>query len=241
MYQVAEIYKTVQGEGMHTGRPAIFVRFAGCNLWNGREGNRHRPACAAWCDVVPLETQIQEFGIAKTATPGHASFASTDGTGGGHYDATTLAAKVEQLWDSALPPFVVLTGGEPTLQIDKELAGEFMRRAFSVSVETNGTRNTPLPDDWHITVSPKGAYEVVRRRGTELKLVFPQKEAEAAPAVWEGLYYQGLINFTRFYLQPLEVPDEAEWSHNIKTVLDYVIARPFWRVSLQTHKLVGLP
>lgn len=231
------MYKTVQGEATNTGRVAVFVRLRGCNLWNGRNDKRDRPACAAWCDVVPLEEQVP-------GEAGRTSFARTDGPNGGTMTPTGLRRRIAELWDAPGRPFVVLTGGEPTMQLmDPEV---FTALAdCDVAVETNGTMAVQLPASWFVTVSPKGAYEVARLFGDELKLVYPQLEPEAQPEVWEDLARVGVAQFDRYYLQPMEplpgLTHDAVWYENTERTLEHVAAHPFWRVSVQTHKLLNLP
>ena len=216
-YSVKEIYLTLQGEGWHTGRPAVFCRFAGCNLWSGREPDRATATCR-FCDT---------------------EFVGTDGPGGGVFDtAHALARAVDRLWpdnggrnggknDSGR--FVVCTGGEPLLQLDEALIGALHERGFEVAVETNGTLPAPEGLDW-ICVSPKAGAELALRTGDELKLVYPQSGAE--PDAFEDL------NFRHFLLQPMDGDRRAE---NTRAVLDYCLAHPRWRMSVQTHKYLGIP
>jgi 7-carboxy-7-deazaguanine synthase len=208
-YAVKEIYATLQGEGAHTGRRAVFLRFAGCNLWTGREEDRATAQCN-FCDT---------------------DFVGMDGPGGGRFrDGAALAAAVEAEW-GAEPAnrYVVCTGGEPLLQIDSPLIDELHARGFEIGVETNGTQLPPPGLDW-ICVSPKADTEIVLREGNELKLVFPQKLAP--PERFEGL------RFEHFFLQPMDSPAQAD---NIQAAAAYCLAHPQWRLSLQTHKLIGLP
>lgn len=208
-YAVKEIYTTLQGEGAHTGRRAVFLRFAGCNLWTGREDDRATAQCN-FCDT---------------------DFVGMDGPGGGRFrDAAALAAAVEAEW-GAEPAnrYVVCTGGEPLLQLDAPLIDELHARGFEVGVETNGTQLPPPGLDW-VCVSPKADTEIVLREGNELKLVFPQ--SLAPPERFEGL------GFDHFFLQPMDGPAQAE---NIQAAAAYCLAHPKWRLSLQTHKLIGLP
>jgi 7-carboxy-7-deazaguanine synthase len=212
MYSVKEIYYTLQGEGANTGRAAIFCRFSGCNLWTGREQDRATATCK-FCDT-------QFFG--------------TDGPGGGKFEtAGELADKVAATWPSATAlrarPLVVCTGGEPLLQLNEELIGEFHRRGFEVAVETNGTQVPPLGLDW-ICVSPKAGTELVVKSGNELKLVYPQ--ANAAPEQFEKL------NFDWLFLQPM---DGLERDRNTRLALNYCLEHPQWRLSLQTHKMLQIP
>jgi 7-carboxy-7-deazaguanine synthase len=212
-YTVKEIYLTLQGEGWHTGRTAVFCRFAGCNLWSGLERDRAAATCG-FCDT---------------------EFVGTDGPGGGRFaDAGDLADAIAALWPKngghhGAAPFVVCTGGEPLLQLDAALIGNLHDRGFEVAVETNGTLPAPEGLDW-ICVSPKAGAELVLRSGDELKLVYPQ--AGARPEAFVGL------KFRHFSLQPM---DGAARTENTRKVLDYCLAHPRWRVSLQTHKYLGIP
>jgi len=212
-YSVKEIYYTLQGEGVHAGRPAVFLRFTGCNLWTGREQGRHRGpgGCSAWCDT---------------------DFVGTDGPGGGRFEtAAALVAAVREAWPETPRgrPFVVCTGGEPLLQLDDELVAALHGAGFEVAIETNGTRVPPRGIDW-ICVSPKAASELVMRAGHELKLVFPQSGAE--PERFEDL------DFAHFLLQPRD--DEAR-HENTAAAVRYCLEHPQWRLSLQTHKSLGIP
>lgn len=209
-YKVKEIYYTLQGEGAHTGRAAVFCRFTGCNLWTGREEDRHKAICQ-FCDT---------------------DFWGTDGLNGGHYPTPeSLAEKVISLWpaNTAGKPYVVCTGGEPMLQMDDELVEAFHEQGLEVAIETNGTIPVLEIIDW-ICVSPKAGSELVQLHGNELKLVYPQSGAE--PHLFENL------DFTHFYLQPMDSPKQAE---NIAATVEYCKANPKWRLSVQTHKLVGIP
>lgn len=209
-YKVKEIYYTLQGEGAHTGRAAVFCRFTGCNLWTGREEDRHKAICQ-FCDT---------------------DFWGTDGLNGGHYPtAAELAEKVKSLWpaNNAGMPYVVCTGGEPMLQMDDELVKAFHEIGLEVAIETNGTIPVLESIDW-ICVSPKAGSELIQLHGNELKLVYPQ--SGAAPHLFENL------DFDNFYLQPMDSPQQAE---NIAATVEYCKANPKWRMSVQTHKLVGIP
>ncbi|MEQ8228422.1 MAG: 7-carboxy-7-deazaguanine synthase [Rhodospirillales bacterium] len=209
-YSVKEIYFTLQGEGAQAGRPAVFLRFAGCNLWSGREQDRADAQCR-FCDT---------------------DFIGTDGPGGGAFkDAPSLAGAVAAAWPApgGGVPLVVCTGGEPLLQVDGALIEALHDAGFQVAVETNGTIPVPEGLDW-VCVSPKAGTDVVQRRGDELKLVFPQDGA--APEEYEAW------EFGRFLLQPMDGPDRAA---NTKAALDYCLAHPKWGLSLQTHKLLGIP
>ena len=206
-YAVKEIFLTLQGEGMQAGRRAVFLRFAGCNLWSGREQDRATAQCS-FCDT---------------------DFVGLDGENGGRYAAAALAAKVEALWGRGDCPLVVITGGEPMLQLDAALVDALHGRGFEIAVETNGTLPAPEGIDW-ICVSPKAGTDVVQRSGDELKLVWPQP----------GVDPQELLgwDFRHFLIQPMDCAD-AETART--AAIDYVLAHPEWRLSLQTHKLLGLP
>lgn len=208
-YAVKEIFKTLQGEGAQAGRPAVFCRFAGCNLWSGREADRAAATCR-FCDT---------------------EFVGTDGVGGGRFaTAAALAEAVAAAW-GAEPArrYVVLTGGEPLLQVDQALLGALHLAGFACAVETNGTLPPPPGLDW-ICVSPKAAAPLALTAGDELKLVFPQ----------QGLDPQSLVGlaFDHFFLQPMDGPDRAG---NTRAAIAYCLAHPHWRLSLQTHKLLGIP
>ncbi len=212
-YSVKEIYYTLQGEGVHAGRPAVFLRFTGCNLWSGREPDRHKGpgGCSAWCDT---------------------DFVGTDGPGGGHFETgSALAKAVDEIWSDGPRgrPFVVCTGGEPLLQLDGELLAALHDKGFEVAIETNGTRLPPQDIDW-ICVSPKAGSELSLETGHELKLVFPQAGAE--PELFESL------DFEHFLLQPLD--DDARQENTVAAVR-YCLDHPQWRLSLQTHKYLGIP
>lgn len=207
-YQVKEIYYTLQGEGAQAGRAAVFLRFAGCNLWTGRNADRASAICN-FCDT---------------------DFVGTDGPGGGKFStAAGLARAVVQTWPAGGTPYVVCTGGEPLLQLEDELVGALHEAGFEIGVETNGTINPPAGLDW-ICVSPKAHAPVVARSGSELKLVYPQHEVD--PESFSGL------NFDHFFLQPMDGPAIAE---NTRAAIAYCLAHPKWRLSLQTHKLIGIP
>lgn len=219
-YRVKEIYPTLQGEGAQAGRAAVFLRFAGCNLWSGREADRATAACR-FCDT---------------------DFVGTDGPGGGRFDsADALVSQVERLWLAPLAEqaddvnrLVVCTGGEPLLQLDAPLLDALHARGFAVAVETNGTR--PLPNspnqlpgvDW-LTVSPKADTTLVLTAGDELKLVYPQPEL-LPDAVAH-------LDFTHFFLQPMDGPNAAA---HTAAAIRYCQSHPRWRLSVQTHKYVGL-
>jgi 7-carboxy-7-deazaguanine synthase len=210
-YAVKEIFYTLQGEGAQAGRAAVFCRFAGCNLWSGREADRSAAVCK-FCDT---------------------DFLGVDGQGGGKFDsAKDLAAAIEEKWpkDSSLGKrFVVCTGGEPLLQLDAGLITALHACDFQIAVETNGTVAAPEGLDW-ICVSPKAGTELVQQSGDELKLVYPQVEAD--PSEFEAL------GFRHFFLQPMDVPSRAV---NTELALRYCLRHPQWRLSLQTHKILGIP
>lgn len=208
-YAVKEIFLTLQGEGGQAGRAAVFCRFAGCNLWSGREEDRTDAVCT-FCDT---------------------DFVGMDGEGGGRFaTAEALADAVEAAWTGGSDGrLVVCTGGEPLLQVDAPLIAALHRRGFSIALETNGTLPAPEGIDW-ICVSPKAQATIVQRRGQELKLVFPQNGVD--PAAFEGL------DFERFYLQPMDGPERAA---NTEAAIAYCLAHPRWRLSMQTHKYLGIP
>lgn len=209
MYAVKEIFYTLQGEGANAGRPAVFCRFAGCNLWSGREVDRAEAVCT-FCDT---------------------DFVGTDGPGGGRFKAgpdlaDACAAAAGGAGDGLL---VVLTGGEPMLQVDTELADALHARGFEIAIETNGTLPVVEEIDW-ICVSPKAGTELVQTTGDELKLVFPQMELMPETVT--------ALAFRHRYLQPMDGPDRAS---NTALAVAYCKAHPQWRLSLQTHKLIGIP
>lgn len=211
-YAVKEMYYTLQGEGGQTGRAAVFCRFAGCNLWTGRENDRNRADCQ-FCDT---------------------DFLGTDGPGGGQFStADELADAIMRCW-AAVPEavarrFVVFTGGEPALQFDEPLASAVHARSFEIAIETNGTKELPAGIDW-ICVSPKSGTEVVVRSGQELKLVYPQPGL--LPEVVQDWAFQ------HRFLQPMDGPNRES---NTQAAISYCLAHPQWRLSLQTHKLIGIP
>jgi 7-carboxy-7-deazaguanine synthase (Cx14CxxC type) len=210
LYTIKEIFYTLQGEGAQAGRAAVFCRFAGCNLWSGREQDRASATCQ-FCDT---------------------DFVGTDGFGGGKFEtAFDLAEAVKATWPDFThgSPLVVCTGGEPLLQLDEAAVDALHVAGFEVAVETNGTRPAPAAIDW-ITVSPKAGAGLVQRSGDELKLVFPQPGAE--PERFESL------KFRHFFLQPM---DGRERDRNTQLAVEYCLTHPQWRLSLQTHKIVGLP
>jgi 7-carboxy-7-deazaguanine synthase len=211
VYRVKEIFYTLQGEGTHAGRPAVFCRFTSCNLWTGREKDRHRAACR-FCDT---------------------DFTGTDGPGGGRFGtALELADAVTGAWPAgcgeSAQPFVVCTGGEPLLQLDGPAIGAMQRAGFEVAVETNGTLPAPACLDW-VCVSPKAGVPLRQFSGDELKLVYPQEGAP--PEMFENL------GFPRLLLQPMDGPARDE---NTRLAVGYCLAHPRWRLSLQTHKYLGI-
>ncbi|MBS0295433.1 MAG: 7-carboxy-7-deazaguanine synthase [Proteobacteria bacterium] len=208
-YGVKEIYLTVQGEGGQAGRAAVFLRFAGCNLWSGREQDRATAVCT-FCDT---------------------DFVGVDGPGGGKFDTPeALTEAVEAQWRGAAgqPRLVVCTGGEPMLQLDTALIDALHAKGFEIAVESNGTLKAPEGLDW-ICISPKADAALAQTSGQELKLVFPQ--AGLDPARFEDL------DFERFYLQPMDGPDQAANTH---AAIAYCLERPQWRLSVQTHKYIGV-
>jgi 7-carboxy-7-deazaguanine synthase len=216
-YAVKEIFYTLQGEGAQAGRPAVFLRFAGCNLWTGLERDRDKGpgGCSRWCDT---------------------DFVGTDGSGGGKFRSPAdLVSTVASHWPHTVrpghpvQPFVVCTGGEPLLQLDAPLLAQFNAAGWFVAVETNGTVDPPVGELW-LTVSPKANSELRVLRGNELKLVFPQVGAE--PERFQDL------GFEHFFLQPMDSPQVAR---NTEQALAYCLAHPQWRLSLQTHKILKIP
>jgi 7-carboxy-7-deazaguanine synthase (Cx14CxxC type) len=208
-YAVKEIFYTLQGEGVQAGRPAVFCRFAGCNLWSGREEDRADAVCR-FCDT---------------------DFVGTDGTGGGKFrDAETLAAscKAVSKGNGGTPPFIVLTGGEPMLQVDEALIDALHAVGFEIAIETNGTLPVPRSIDW-ICVSPKAGADLQQLTGDELKLVYPQ----------EALTPEDLpeLRFSNYLLQPMDGPAQEQ---NTQAAIEYCMAHPKWRLSVQSHKILGL-
>lgn len=207
-YAVKEIFYTLQGEGRNAGRAAVFCRFSGCNLWSGREVDRARAACR-FCDT---------------------DFVGTDGAGGGRFAvAEDLASAIEASWDGGLDRrLVVLTGGEPLLQVDDALIACLHARGFEIAVETNGTQAAPSGIDW-VCVSPKAGTDLALTVGDEIKLVYPQPGAE--PELYAGMA------FDHFILQPMDGPDRAA---NTAAAIAYCLAHPAWRLGVQTHKDLGI-
>ena len=211
-YSVKEIYYTLQGEGAQTGRPAVFLRYAGCNLWSGRDKDRARAICN-FCDT---------------------EFVGTDGPGGGKFaNAADLAAAVRAKWPDAVhsKPYVVCTGGEPLLQLDDATVEAMHNAGFEIAVETNGTIQAPAGLDW-ICVSPKAGVTLKQTTGDELKLVYPQQEPDAQPDRFTNMA------FAHFFLQPM---DNVDRQKNTLAAVRYCLDHPHWKLSLQTHKIVGIP
>jgi 7-carboxy-7-deazaguanine synthase len=211
-YSIKEMFYTLQGEGAQAGRPAVFCRFTGCNLWSGREEDRSRAICQ-FCDT---------------------EFVGTDGINGGKFkDATSLAEAVKSQWPAEggekARPYVVCTGGEPLLQLDEKLVEALHDEGFEVAIETNGTCKVPAGVDW-VCVSPKAGSELIVFEGNELKLVYPQ--VGPRPEEFSSLAFDNL------FLQPMDGPSLKE---NTLKVIDYCLAHPHWRLSLQTHKMLGIP
>lgn len=208
-FSIKEIYLTIQGEGFHTGRPAVFIRFTGCNLWSGLEKDRKNAICN-WCDT---------------------DFIGNDGELGGKYDETQLTNIATKLWKSNLNdnPYVILTGGEPLLQINSILLEKLHLSGFEIGLETNGTM--PIPDgiDW-ICVSPKSGTDIVLKKGDELKFVYPQKNT--TPDIYQNL------EFDHFYIQPM---DGLYRDKNTDLSKQFILKNKKWKLSLQTHKILGIP
>lgn len=213
-YAVKEAYYTLQGEGAQTGRAAVFLRFAGCNLWSGLERDRASAVCS-FCDT---------------------DFVGVDGENGGKFQtAEAVATHARRIWDDGVArvstPYIVCTGGEPLLQLDPVLIAALKAAGFEIGVETNGTIAAPSGLDW-VCVSPKANAALLQASGSELKLVYPQDAPEAQPERFETL------DFTHFFLQP---KDDVNAAANTQAAADYCMKNPQWRLSLQTHKLIGLP
>lgn len=210
-YSVKEIYYTLQGEGANTGRPAVFCRFSGCNLWTGREEERNEAVCQ-FCDT---------------------DFVGVDGPGGGRFDeAVGLAEAIAEHWpdESEGRPLVVCTGGEPLLQLDETAVDAIHERGFEIAVETNGTQTPPEGLDW-ICVSPKAGADWTLTSGHELKLVYPQ------PDLLPGNLEVDELDFEHFFLQPMDGPNHRE---NTRRAVEYCLEHPMWQLSLQTHKYIGI-
>ncbi len=211
-YAVKEMFLTLQGEGVHAGRRAVFVRFTGCNLWSGLEKDRDTAVCK-FCDT---------------------DFVGMDGEGGGRFaDADRLASAAADLWgDERERRFVVLTGGEPMLQVDAELIDALHEHGFEIAIESNGTLAVPRSIDW-ICISPKAGSETVQRSGDELKLVWPQAGSD-----WRSMQQW---EFANHLIQPMEALGDPETNRaNLAAAIDFVQENPKWRLSLQTHKILGL-
>lgn len=210
MYSIKEIYYTLQGEGAHTGAAAVFCRFTGCNLWTGREADRAEAKCY-FCDT---------------------DFVGTDGERGGKYSADEVVRQLLEAWPNpeSSNMMVVFTGGEPLLQLDEELIKKVKAAGFYIAVETNGTIKAPSGIDW-LTVSPKPNSKCIQTTGQELKLVFPHEIKPAEVESWD---------FERFFLMPLEEADTDKTASNTNAALDYCLENPQWRLTLQTHKILGI-
>lgn len=210
-YAVKEMFLTLQGEGVHAGRRAVFLRFAGCNLWTGREEDRATAICQ-FCDT---------------------DFVGMDGENGGRYEADMLAAKVAELWgEGRAHRYVVLTGGEPMLQVDDALVDALHNHGFEIAIESNGTIAVHPRIEW-VCISPKAGSVVVQQSGNELKLVWPQAGTDiAALGAWK---------FDHFLLQPMDSGNNITNEANRNAAIEQAMRRPRWRVSLQNHKLLGLP
>lgn len=210
-YAVKEIFLTLQGEGVHAGRRAVFLRFSGCNLWTGREEDRTTAVCQ-FCDT---------------------DFVGMDGENGGRYDAAALATKVAKLWgEGSDHRYVVITGGEPMLQVDDTIVDALHAKGFMIAIESNGTIATHPGIDW-VCISPKAGSEVIQHNGDELKLVWPQPGSDTG--AMEGW------NFQNYLIQPMDSGDESLNRANVVAATAFVNANPKWRLSLQNHKILGLP
>jgi len=206
-YRIKEIYFTQQGEGSNTGRDFVFVRFSGCNLWSGKEKNRKSAICQ-FCDT---------------------DFYGTDGINGGFYSAKQLIEKIKSLWVSRDDNIaVVLTGGEPLLQVNDELVAALKQEQIYIAVETNGTLDAPDHIDW-ICMSPKANTEIKLRKGNEIKVIFPQESLDPEKF--------SLFDFSEFYLQPM---DSNKYQENLNATITYCQKNPKWKLSLQTHKILGI-
>ena len=206
-YRIKEIYFTQQGEGSNTGRDFVFVRFSGCNLWSGKEKNRKSAICQ-FCDT---------------------DFYGTDGINGGVYSATQLIEKIKSLWVSRDDNIaVVLTGGEPLLQVNDELVAALKQEQIYIAVETNGTLDAPDHIDW-ICMSPKANTEIKLKKGNEIKVIFPQESLDPEKF--------SLFDFSEFYLQPM---DSNKYQENLNATITYCQKNPKWKLSLQTHKILGI-
>ena len=210
-YAVKEIFLTLQGEGVHAGRRAVFLRFSGCNLWTGREADRATAICQ-FCDT---------------------DFVGMDGENGGRYDAGALAAKVAALWGNGTNGrYVVITGGEPMLQVDDDIVDALHAQGFTIAIESNGTIAVHPGIDW-VCISPKAGSDIIQRAGDELKLVWPQLASDIdGMEQWQ---------FGNFLIQPMDIGDTALNEANVSEATRFVMERPKWRLSLQNHKILGLP
>lgn len=211
-YRIKEAFYSLQGEGFHSGRPAIFCRFTHCNLWTGKEKDREQAICQ-FCDT---------------------DFVGTDGQNGGRFETVAeLANHLLALWpqETLTPPFVVLTGGEPLLQVDQQLVDGFHKKGFEIAVETNGTQLPPTGIDW-ICVSPKANAPLILDHGHELKLVYPQTDL-TPDSVAD-------LAFEHFYLQAMDDADETIRTHNVSETLNYCLTHPQWKMSVQTHKILNI-
>ena len=209
MYKIKEIFLTKQGEGYHTGRKSVFIRFSGCNLWSGMEKDRDKAICN-WCDT---------------------DFVGTNGLNGGKYSIDQIAKLVWDLWPANIleAPYIVCTGGEPLLQLDQFFVDEMHRNGFEIAIETNGTCIPPNKIDW-ICVSPKNNTDLVLKTGDELKFVYPQ--SNFSPQQFEK------FNFNHFFIQPM---DGTHYDKNEKMSKEFIKKNPHWKLSLQTHKILGFP
>ena len=208
MYSVKEIFFTIQGEGCNLGKYAVFCRFTGCNLWSGLEKDRHKATCK-FCDT---------------------DFVGTNGLNGNKYkNSDQITKKILSIWRTDDNPFVVLTGGEPMLQIDQELISSFHKKNFKIAIETNGTINVPNEIDW-ICVSPKSGTKLIQNHGNELKLVYPQKNI--SPNKFEKM------KFDHFFLQPKY---DSDYKNNVILARKFCEDNPKWKLSFQMHKFIGIP
>lgn len=213
-YTVKEMFYTLQGEGAQAGRAAVFCRFSGCNLWTGREEDRATAVCK-FCDT---------------------DFVGTDGVGGGKFkDAVTLARAIAETYlggQGTAKPYVVFTGGEPTLQLDTALIDAVHENGFEIAIETNGTLPVPLGVDW-ICVSPKFGSELVQTSGHELKVVVPQ--------LGQDLNALGRLQFDHYFVQAMDDSDPQKKTRNMQVAIQTCLDKPQWRLSVQTHKVIGMP
>jgi 7-carboxy-7-deazaguanine synthase (Cx14CxxC type) len=209
VYKIKEIFLTKQGEGYHTGRKSVFIRFSGCNLWSGIEKDRDKAICN-WCDT---------------------DFVGTNGLNGGKYSIDQIIQLVWDLWPANIldAPYIVCTGGEPLLQLDQFFVDEMHRNGFEIAIETNGTCIPPNKIDW-ICVSPKNNADLILKTGDELKLVYPQ--SNFSPQQFEK------FNFNHFFIQPM---DGTHYDKNEKMSKEFIKKNPHWKLSLQTHKILGFP